>query len=365
MTTAADQERAKKLETVRGLLAKASGTDNQHEADAFYAKAEALMERFAIEQWQVDQAQHGVNERPKPEIRWMAWGWYYDTNAEYRSDLYSMFLSCAGHCRCVIAYRGRYSSGASGAGMPVIGLPSDLDYMDMMFTHLMVQMLSKLEPKPDATKSLAENAYELRAAGLNRYRCVELLGKAGLLPEGWEIAFDSDSYNPGESYIDRANRVDLQNKMMKRLRAKVRVAADKWAKEHDLESTSTVNPKVWQRSFAMGFSQEISHRMYEMQAAREDARDAAETASVSIALKDIRQMAVDLYEETWPAPKPCEGCANGDCKIHKKSKAVAYRTVRVSSKAQRSGRKAGSTVDISNGANQRVGGGRGSLPKGS
>jgi hypothetical protein len=49
-----EDRKAKMLERVRALLAKADGTNFPEEADAFRAKADALMTEYAIEAWQMD-----------------------------------------------------------------------------------------------------------------------------------------------------------------------------------------------------------------------------------------------------------------------------------------------------------------------
>jgi hypothetical protein len=363
-----EQERAKKLETVRGLLAKAEGTDNPEEADAFRRRADQLMTQFAIDQWMVDQAQAGVNARPKPEIRAFNFDWWY--KSDQAGHLWSLFCNVANHCRCVVATRGQGKMDGIGYyNMPVIGIPSDLDYFDLLFTHLMLQMGMQLEPKPDPAKSLEENAYALRRAGLNRMRVIKLLGDAGQLPEGWEDAFLEIGYVSGETYVERAERVERQKKGEKRMRVKVRVAAEKWAKEHELGSTTTVTPKVWQRSFARGFVREVGERLYAMRRAED--RPADEGPSVAIALRDIKQVAVELYDETWP--DTCHGCGKlitececkcpkcgkllrTECEGHgRKSKAVS-RTVTYDSRGVGAGREAGAKADLSGHQNRRVGG---------
>lgn len=367
MTTTTTEDRtAKMLERVRALLAKADGTTFSAEAESFRVKADEIMTAYAIEQWQVDDAQDGIGQRTAPIKRSFDFGWFYDTS--HRSDLWSLFNSTAHHCRCVIAHRGQ-----DYKDMPVIGLPSDLEYFDVLFTHLMLQMGRQLEPKPDADMSFEENAYVLRAAGTQRMRAIQLLYNANMIP-GWdpsETPWDSLDFNGWHRGTTATE---------KKLRAKVRVAAEKWAKTHDLDSTTDVAPAVWQRSFANGFVQEVNHRLYTMRAAQERSEPGANGPSVAVAIRDIRDMAMALYDEMYPPPTPpkCkeEGCDEpprymGYCEEHckargikiPKSKAITYREVRYSRRAMSAGTKAGSKANLSGHPGKGMGGGKGALPR--
>lgn len=362
-TETQDSRTAKMLERVRALLAKADGTTFPAEADSFRAKADEIMTAYAIEQWQVDVAQDGISKRTAPINRIFDFGWFY--NSSHRSDLWSMFNSVAHHCRCVIAHRGQ-----DYKNMPVIGLPSDLEYFDVLFTHLMLQMGRQLEPKPDPDMSFEENAYVLRAAGTQRMRAIQLLYDADMIP-GWD---------PSETPWRELGIGRYGDKNEKRLRAKVRMAAEKWAKTHDLDSTTDVAPAVWQRSFANGFVQEVNHRLYAMRKAQERSEPGASGPSVAVAIRDIRDMAMALYDEMYPMPEipKCkeEGCdeeavyrgyCEEHCKAHgikiPKGKAVTYREVRYSRRAMSAGAKAGSKADLSGHPGKGMSGGRGALPR--
>lgn len=361
MTDQAAETRAKKLETVRALLAKADGTNFPEEAEAFRAKANQLMTQFAIDQWMVDEAQGGVNARPKPEVRMMDFGWWYDS--DHYSALWSMFLSVAHHCRCVVASRGQdYKQ------MPVIGIPSDLDYFDMLFTHLMLQMGRQLEPKPDPSKPMGENAYTLRVAGTNRVRVIKMLAEIDQLGDEAKEAFAAIAH--------RGRWGKLDPKLEKKLRVKVRVASERHAKDHGLDDTTSVTPKVWQRSFAIGFAHEVSDRLLAMREAEQ--RRNSDGPGVSLALRDIRQMAVELYDETWP--NLCSGCKKPidecECKCPKcgklirtececpakRSRAMTRQGPQLSGKALGAGRAAGAKADLS-GSPQRGVGSQRELPR--
>lgn len=319
---------AKILEKVRALLAKADSTTFPEEAETFRAAADRLMTTYAIEQWQVAKAQDGVNARPAPEVRKFNFDWW--VTSDRRSELFSLFSNTALHCRCVVAIRAGYESNRDGGfEIPVIGLSSDLDFMDLLFTHLMLQMGKQLEPKPIATVGLDENAYLLRAAGMQRSRAAKLLYDYGLLGPN-DIPYSS-----------------LTASKEKSMRSRVRVAGERWAKANGLDSTTSVTPTVHQRSFAMGFVREVSNRMSDMRAMRQQ----RSTGSQELALRDIRQVAQDLYAELYPLSEK---------KTRGRGRALT-REVKVDQRSYQSGKKAGAEAEIATGA-AGVGAGRGQLP---
>src|SRR4051812_16704394 len=174
-----EDRRAKMLERVRALLAKANGTNFPEEADAFRAKADELMTAYAIEQWQVDAAQEGIQGRPQPERRDVDFSWYSGT--PFRDQLWWIYQDLADHCRCkavvdkIFGYR-------ENRRIPVLGLPADLDYLDMLFTSIMFDFARKVDPKPDPERlSYEENLAMLKEAGLGWPEITRLMVNAGML----------------------------------------------------------------------------------------------------------------------------------------------------------------------------------------
>jgi Protein of unknown function (DUF2786) len=341
-----DVKTSKMLERVRALLSKADSSEFPEEAESFRAKADEMMTLYAIEMWQVEQAQRGLDAKPEITKRDFDFSWWGHNS---RSDeLWELFLTVAYHCRCVVATRGyRYSE-----GMPAIGLPSDLDYFDMLFTHLMLDMARQLDPKPDPRKSFEENAYTLRAAGVQRVQTIKMLYELDQIP-----GTDPEAYTWEMIYKGRIGRHGYFREFPeypkdKQLRAKVRKAAEKYAKEHGLDSTTTVNPGVWQRSFAMGFVREIDKRMGATAAKMESASTGD---SMAVAVRDIRAQARSTYDEMFPPPE--------ESKDKKVSRAVS-RQVAFNAGAYHAGRDAGSKANLNANPNKGVGGSKGELTRG-
>jgi hypothetical protein len=338
MTTDTTTRKAKMLERVRALLAKADGTNFPEEANSFRAKADELMTAYAIEQWQVDAAQNTA--RPEPEVRHVDFSWWYNGHS-LRDHLWDLMYDVARHCRCVVATRG-YGSGGSYQTMPVIGLPSDLDYMDMLFTHLMLQMQREMAPQVDTRATLGANALRMRLAGMGmregRDSMAPLLWRAGMLPLTKAQQAKVPYVTPETTWRE------LPSPIQKSLVGRVRRAINEEAERTGQPVPTHVHPRVWHRSFGAGYVTEVRTRFRAMRAEQE-APTGGSTGSMALAVRDIRQVVENLYEDMWPTPEPRKG----------KGRALPTREVAFSGEAYGSGRVAGRKADIQGHPGKRVG----------
>jgi hypothetical protein len=132
------------LAKVRGLLAKAEATEFDEEAEAFSAKAQELMSRYAI-----DHAMLAQPERPhQARLRRM---WLAAPYVGAKSMLVTA-VAQANRCRTVLAEQAGY--------VTVIGDDTDLRLVTMLATSLLVQ----------AVRSLAAAGPQLARNGLSRTR---------------------------------------------------------------------------------------------------------------------------------------------------------------------------------------------------
>lgn len=342
---------AKMLERVRALLAKADSTPFTGEADVFRAKADELMTQYAIDQWMVNEAQDASTARPKPEIRYVDSNWWYDSS--HYIKLWSLFSSCARHCRVVIAQRGWV--GGRQNGMPVIGLASDIDYLDMLFTHLMLQMGKQLEPDVDRHLEPGHNVYRLRQAGLPWPRITEKMFKAGLVkPTPAQITkfyvmddyHDAGSVQEAWEFIPERLRTELKNKLANWNRA--------YVKENGLQGERNyIRPAIYQDGFAEGFVAEVAARFREMREQQERKYDEThEAGSMSLVVRDIYDQALDLYREKWPPPPPPPP-PDPNAPKRRVSRTVA-RERAFSWDAYNQGKAAGAKADISARPGQRL-----------
>lgn len=321
----------KMLERVRALLAKAASTNFPEEAEAFQAKADELMTKYAIEMWQIEQAQAGVNAPRKPvrkdlDISW----WYKGGLGEIRSDLWNLYHEVARHCRVVpVGQKTEYRSGESI--IPVIGLEADLAYFDMLFTHLLMQFLDRLDPKPRPGETMIEALVKMKEAGLKWEVIYNRLKSAGLV--------EDLGYWNGKV----ASRMDFAGKYTKFCRDMGR----------DRVYTS---PAVYRRSFADGWTSGVIEKLREM---RED--QGQSTGSMALALRDIRLVVREAMWDEFPDLRPhpddcdCDKCHRCDdpkcqrprCKAARKPVPKSfYREVTVDYGVIGRGRKEGREAEI-------------------
>lgn len=345
---------AKMLERVRALLAKAASTTFPEEADAFRAKADEIMSAYAIDQWMVDEAQAGRDARPVPEKRLVNFDWWRGN--PFRDQLWWMFSAVGRHCRCrVVVGKVDYSD----MRIPVIGLGSDLDWFDLLFTNLMIAMIQKVDPQPVAAVSVNENMAMMREAGLPWVDGINRLVAAGIV-DG-ELADGEWRYHDDKrAHFSKA----VYERTIRGYRA--------WCKKTG-HPQSLVNQKTFRRNFADGFAAEVTDRLYRMRRESERAYDADhETGSMALAVRDIREVINEFLYNEYPDLRPhprdcdCDKCHScQDPKCQRANCVAARKPIRVRSRrerglsaseyaAQQAGRAAGRTVDLANNSDRRV-----------
>ncbi|MFD1931923.1 DUF2786 domain-containing protein [Nonomuraea mangrovi] len=128
-----DPGMSRTLDRVRKLLAKAEGTDNEHERETFMAAATALMAKYGIERAAPSAA------RSTPANRVVTLG---DPWAREKARLVYL-VSEAVRCRPVLI-----GKGDGGQRVHVFGFASDLERADLLATSLLLQMASGVARVP-------------------------------------------------------------------------------------------------------------------------------------------------------------------------------------------------------------------------
>lgn len=314
---------AKILERVRALIAKADGTNFPEEAASFRAKADELMTAYAIETWQVAAAQDSITGRPEPERRDFNIDWWRGSNPVHEA-LWMIFDATARHCRCVAVYQKYHYSRSDGRLMPVVGLPADLDYLDMLFTSLMLQLSKQVDPQPIPERGYMDNIIALKDAGLSWDEIAKRMHQAGVYPEGMTAD-------------------DPHNKRRDRMLRQYRTYCKRTGHEQTYHHHQT-----YRRSFAEGFYWEIDERLRAMRNEQQRGYDAGhDGTSMAVTLRDIslvvRDKVYDLWEDLRPHEKNCQ------CRVCKeRRKPVRYRadTRAESAAGYARGRQAGRDADI-------------------
>ena len=186
----------KVLNKIRGLISKAENLEelgdeaSLNEAQACRAAADAMMQKYAVEEWQTMRAAP-VQQKPtriKIDIG--------EEGNEFMTEMASLVNIVAKFCKCSSIWM----AGSAYKAMDrqeycwVYGYESDLRYFELLFTTLFMHMGGAIFPKPDPTKTLGENAYELHNAGLNWFDIAKAYGWYQVPPQPHE---------PVDMYVNR------------------------------------------------------------------------------------------------------------------------------------------------------------------
>lgn len=257
---------------VQGLLAKAASTSFPEEADSFRAKADELMTKYAIEQFQLErQLRTPTSPGQKPIVKDVEISWYWDLPDEVAQVLYGVLWVVAEHCRCELAY-----ASAHDRQLPVVGMPYDIDYLNILFTHLFLQMVDKMDPHPTTEDTLESALAKMKEAGMKWEDIYDRLVSAGLQED------------LGEWSKSIAGKVNYAGKY-------TRFCAETG------RARTYVSPSVYRRSFIQGFRAGVNEKFYTMR--QEQGQN---TGSMALALKDYRQEVKQALWDNFPTYKPKE-----------------------------------------------------------
>lgn len=225
----------KVLARVRLLLERAHHPSTpETETKACEEKANKLMVEYAIEQADLDAVRPAAN-RAKPETLTVV---MCGRGSPFVDQLYALSGALLDFCRVRGVYTGLQYVKYQDVRMTVIGYPADLRYFEMLYTSLLLHMLSNLEPKPDPNKTFDENVYILHEAGVSYRKQVHALFPD--IPK-WDDA------------------------TIKRMGGRCKSAYRRWCKKLGEEPRAIAAPITYQRNFAIGYVHRISVRLWEMQ----------------------------------------------------------------------------------------------------
>lgn len=278
------------LVKVRALIAKGNSTEFEEERKLFLAKADELMEKYAISEAmlaQTDEKKSKLVVRRDMDISW--WRESKVLDWEIRQLIYQMWYSVSRHCRCTTTASTWDYIALTAA---VYGIPSDLDYFDLLFTDLFVQMFSTLRPKYDPAKTLGHNVALAKQAGM-KYKDIAV----------WAGMPELVKCKNGKQQVD----------------GKLLRAYKKYVKEHGGDIVS-IHPTTWAISFVHGYVYTIQKRLREIQEGRETAKG---DNPMALALRDVADLAKEALWNDFPDLRPhpddcdcdaCHTCDDPKCK---------------------------------------------------
>lgn len=372
------EKKANILAKVRALMEKASHPDTPPgEVESCHTQADKLMTRYALDAWML---KSGEDESAKmPELRWFDFTWWQ--KSQFKEQLFRMFSVVATHCRCkavTLKLKSEYTDEFQGYRCPVVGLPSDLEWFDLLFTSIMIFMIERVDPQANTGLSVNENMARMREAGLPWGEALNRLVRGGVLPS---IASEGYGGYGEEPRWDDQYRHDGRGRdklfFSKAVYMKAITDYRNWCAKTGHEQ-SKVSQVTFRRHFANGFAAEVSDRLYRMNQNSVESYDSDhEAGSMAVAVRDIAKIVQEtvyqLFPDLRPHPVGCDcdthhtcydaNCQRPNCVSRRDWKptltgrrASAPREEKIDYEAQQAGRAAGREVNLSNNPSERIGG---------
>ena len=285
------------LRKVRAMIAKANSTEYEAERETFLRAADNMMEKYAIDQamlmLNVDKNARLV-VRKNMDISW--WSQLRDgVHIDARNNIAWLWDACVNFCRCYSTFAVWDYTQKTAA---VYGMESDLSYLDMLFTDLLLQMVDHIKPKYDPAKTLGENIMRAKEAGM-KYKDVAV----------W-------CGHPEWSVTDRYGKVSNNGIMLREYKKHLKSIGK------TTRDVVAVHPDEWQISYVEGFTTMVRKRLRDLTALRSGGT--GEENSTALVIRDIRDQARDLLWEDFPELKPHpDDCTCKQCTT--KRKPVKYK----------------------------------------
>lgn len=320
------------IRKVEGLIAKAEGTENNHEADAFRTKAEAMMLQYRIEESQVGKGGQASVSEALPQWEDIV---VCSSTSSFRWSYVDLLITVARHMdvRHELANQVDNETGGMNVVAQCVGYESDLRFLRVLWSSIRLAFQDKLEPKVDPSLSMEENAYRLRAAGTEGIKMAYLL-------------FEGDT--------SKSNRI------------KARKAARKFAvsigENPDAFSGQGNSMKLYRESYSQGFKGTIRSRLRTMSNAREPGTHggivlASRKDNIDEAYYErfpnrrpkpaIENASVSSWDEQKECPK-CQKAKSGYCREHgwMRPSTARVKTRYANMDALRAGQGAARNVDL-------------------
>ena len=291
------------LRKVKGLLDKANNTKNPHEKDIFFSKAEELMRKHTIELFMLEALEDGKGR--EPELRNISFP-LVDYDYDFNDNLYSLFSTLASHIGVRPA---PFTHQKDRLQRLCVGWPQDLDFLEVLFTSLYVDILANMSPVWREDLEEGENLHAFKSSGYT-----------------WKDIWLKRLKALGLEYMDhpweRKHGVRWTN------------VYKKWADANGIDRQDSSSLRYYRRDFGSGYVNEISTRLRELRNSRDEGEE------VGLVLVDRKNALDEFFEERYPTPKPTEVTAT-------KTKSVAKTRYRnLNGGAYRAGKAQGRRANI-------------------
>ena len=264
------------MERVRALLAIAEHPNTPpEEADTALTQANKLILRHAIDEALLRAAQtEGERRAPLHKQFPMAEG-----RTEFMPMLRTILNEMALANRCQAVFLG-------GMVVEIFGMDEDVRWVEMLYTSVYFQFLSKLNPKWDESLPFEQNVYNFKVAGY-----------------AW-IKIDEAAVAHGHPTAVTRGYKDIWGKWHNLvISSRMLNSYKKWAKKiGDTNAVSTNTHTKFRRAFAEGFQYRLADRLQKM--SDENVQEADTIPGAALALVDTAEAVNKLFWEIYPQYSP-------------------------------------------------------------
>lgn len=311
----------KMMDRVRALLNKAEATDYDDEKRSLLEAAERIMKKYQIDEAMLASAKLAQGIDDKPDTRRIT---FADGHSPLLEQLFSLVCATANHTGC------EFLGFWSGEGY-MVGYEKDLDYAEMMYASIRVQLLKRVDPKADPHKGYDENVYVLHEAGIKWQSISQMMEHArynapvGSMAESWPVTpWEVDGQGKGKKDGGRLIR-----------------AAKRHCRDRGIEYVAIADPKKFRRSYADGFVSEIRTRLWDLEKVGKEVRSTAGSGA-ELALRGRG----DRVKEEMEKLEMLHGLHKSQRKEDPNAKKTKYKAPKMDWNAYDRGSKDGQRADL-------------------
>jgi hypothetical protein len=234
------------------------------EREAFLAKADAMMVKYAIDRAVIESRKTAGEQREKPVSVTVP---FIRDGVDFESQYVSMFSSICNHNRVRAVIR-TYREEAT-----IVGFSADVEYTQMTWNSVYLAFVSKLDPTWDPSRPADENIKVLKEAGWKWSRIADVANEHG---------FECTATD-----------------------GRLKAAYRRQCKAEGVEPTShTQRHAAYRAAYAEAFAATISSRLYRMRTAAEDQVASRRGTGTEVALRSRADTVNEEFYSLFPHFRP-------------------------------------------------------------
>jgi hypothetical protein len=267
------------LDRIQKLIDKAMATPYEAEQQAFLQKADALMIQYSIDQIELQR-----RSQTDPNIKGQAIivkvchvqepGGTSDLDYEIRYSLNDLFNMVASHFHCKTMWKDSEGQSVPNGSRALLGYPSDIEFVEMLFLQLKMHMVGNLQPQADPSRPWVENMANFKNVGMK-----------------WQEIHYKIYHLPDYPWKDQPWERRIGVSFTSRYR--------KFMEELGQDRVMTSSPATWRSDFIAGYVTRIRSRLREIRS-----QTVSDNDLLPALFKDKDAEVQERYYEMFPDERP-------------------------------------------------------------